>query len=195
MNDAAMVFLALIALGSLVQAVFLVMLALRARRIARRLDEMQERLHGEVRPSIEHLRRVTANLAELSEVAALQTQRIDTLVASTAETIDDTTARVQDAVMRPLSTLGGILPFLKGLQRGMDVYRKLGGLDDAQGRGASRRYRAAAFCSGQRQRGVGNPSREVGRATIRFRRRQEERRGRRRPPGWRGRSSRCPCRP
>ena len=141
MGQLGVVFLGLIALASLVQAGFLIVLALRARRIAERVDEMQQRLHLEVRPSLEHLKRVTANLAELSEVAAEQTRRVDSLVASTAEKIDETTARVQYAVMRPLSTLGGLLPFLKGLRKGVDVYRQLGELDEAQGRGATRRYR------------------------------------------------------
>src|SRR5436190_22329059 len=129
MDHVGVFFLGLIALASLVQAAFLVMLALRARRVARRVDEMQQRLQLEVRPSLENLKRVTENLVELSEVAALQTRRIETLVSATSLKIDETTARVQYAVARPLSTLGGLLPLLKGLRRGVDVYRQLGGLE------------------------------------------------------------------
>lgn len=132
-------FLGVIALSSLVQAAFLIGLALSARRLGRRVDEMQQRLDRDLRPTLESLSRISRNLAEVSDTAVLQARRIDDLIADTVEKIEETTSIVRSFVVRPLGPLGDILAFLRGLRRGIEVYSQFRGHDSAV-RGGRRRY-------------------------------------------------------
>lgn len=135
-------FLGLIALSAFVQTTFLVRLAFEGRRLARRVDEIQESLEREIRPSLSNLNRFTANLGEVSELAVLQVRRLDALVADTAEKIQDTTAALRSAVVRPLAPLLDVAAFFKGLRRGYEVYQQLRGFDRGR-RGNGRNYPAA----------------------------------------------------
>ena len=131
MDTWGVVFLGLIALCSLTQTIFLVRLALEGRRVARRVDEIQERLDREIRPSIENLTRFTRNLSEVSEIVALQMRRVDLVLADTAEKIQETTSALCAAVVKPLGPLFDAAAFFKGLQRGFAVYQQLRVLDGA----------------------------------------------------------------
>jgi hypothetical protein len=119
-------FLGLIAFASVVQAGFLIGLALAGWRLAKRVDELSARLDREIKPALENLTRVSRAAAEVADLATLQARRIDLLLADTIEKIEETTGVIQQLVVRPLKPVGGILAFLRGLQRGMEVYRQLG---------------------------------------------------------------------
>jgi hypothetical protein len=139
MDSWAVVFLGVIALSSLVQAAFLIGLAVGGRRLARRLDEMQARIDREIRPSLDNLSRITRNLAEIADLATLQARRMDDFLADTVDKLEEATSTIQRVILRPLGPLVDLAAFLKGIRRGVQVYRKLRGLE-AQGRGSSRRY-------------------------------------------------------
>src|SRR5262245_29386263 len=91
-------FLGVIALSSVVQAAFLVALAVGGLKLMKRVDELQERLDREVRPAFEHLARVTRNLAEVSDLATLQARRIDFFLADTVDKLEDVTTQVRSFV-------------------------------------------------------------------------------------------------
>jgi len=120
------VLLGVIALSSLVQTVFLVVLGLRSRRLSQRLDEIQQGLDREIRPSLESLARMTRNLSEVSDLAVLQARRIDALVVDTTERFEDVSALVRGLLLRPWGRLGRVSAFLHGIRRGFEVYRRLG---------------------------------------------------------------------
>ena len=115
-------FLGVIALASVVQAGFLIGLVVYGRRLANRVDALQVRLDREISPALENFNRVSRAAAEIADLATLQARRVDLVLADTIEKIEETTATVQRLVVRPLKPIGGIVAFLKGLQRGMDVY-------------------------------------------------------------------------
>ncbi len=138
MDSWAVVFLGVIALSSLVQAIFLIGLAVGGRRLARRLDEMQRAIDREIRPSLDNLSRITRNLAEIADLATLQARRVDDVLADTVDKIEEATDMIRRVILRPLGPLVDVAAFLKGLRRGVQVYRKLRGLE-SQGRGPSRR--------------------------------------------------------
>jgi hypothetical protein len=131
-------FLGVIAVAMLVQAGFLVALALGGLKLIRRVDELQGRLDREIKPAFEHLARVTRNLAEVSDLATLQARRIDYFLADTVDKLEDVTANVRKFVVRPLGPLADIMAFLKGLRRGVDVYRELSA-SEPRGRAIPRR--------------------------------------------------------
>jgi hypothetical protein len=119
-------FLGVIALASVVQAGFLIGLVVYGRRLAQRVDALQVRLDREISPALENFNRVSRAAAEIADLATLQARRLDLVLADTIEKIEETTATIQQFVVRPLKPIGGIVAFLKGLQRGMDVYFQLG---------------------------------------------------------------------
>jgi hypothetical protein len=121
METWGVVFLGIIALSSVVQGVFLVALMLFGRRLAQRIDALQTRIDRDITPALENLGRVSRAAAEVADLAALQARRIDLLLADTVERIEETTALVQEVVIKPLKPLANMLAFVKGLQRGLDV--------------------------------------------------------------------------
>ena len=118
-------FLGVIALASVVQAGFFLGLVFYGRRLAQRVDALQVRLDREISPALENFNRVSRAAAEIADLATLQARRLDLLLADTIDKVEETTATIQQLVVRPLKPIGGIVAFLKGLQRGMDVYFKL----------------------------------------------------------------------
>ena len=131
-------FLGVIAVTGLIQAFFLVALALGGLKLMRRVDELQSRLDREIKPAFEQLTRLTRNLAEVSDLATLQARRIDYFLADTLDKLEDVTANVRSFVVRPLGPLADVMAFVKGLRRGVDVYRELSG-HERQGRAIPRR--------------------------------------------------------
>jgi hypothetical protein len=132
-------FLGVLAVSSLVQTAFLVALAVGGLKLLKRVNELQARLDREIKPAFEHLARITRNLAEVSDLATLQARRIDYFLGDTVDKLEDVTANIRSFVVRPLGPLADILAFVKGLRRGVNVYRELGGAE-SRGRGVPRRH-------------------------------------------------------
>ena len=61
------------------------------------------------------------------------------MIAETARRVEETRDEVKAVLSHPAAALGDVLAFLKGIRRGLEVYRQLGGFE-AQTRGSSRRY-------------------------------------------------------
>jgi hypothetical protein len=138
MDSWGVVFLGIIAFSTAVQAVVLYRLARGGQRLARRLDELQERVDRDLRPGLENLARVSRNLAEFTDLAVLQARRLDGLIADTVDKIEETTALLRRVVVRPLRPLMDVVAFLKGVRRGLQVYRQLRGFENKERHG--RRY-------------------------------------------------------
>jgi hypothetical protein len=139
MDNWALVFLGILALSSLVQTTFLVVLGLQSRRVAARVDELSDRFEKELRPSLQNMARISKNAAEISELGVLQARRIDAALADALEKVETTTEQLRQFVVRPLAPLGDIFAFLKGIRRGLAVYNQLRGFDGGT-RGEPRSY-------------------------------------------------------
>jgi hypothetical protein len=122
MESWGLFFLGIIALAAVVQAGFLIGLVVYGRRLAQRVDALQVRLDREISPALDNFNRVSRAAAEIADLATLQARRFDLVLADTIEKIEETTATVQNFVLRPLKPVGVTLAFLKGLQRGMEVF-------------------------------------------------------------------------
>jgi hypothetical protein len=118
-------FLGVIALTSVVQAGFLIGLALLGLRLGRRIDALQARLDREISPALDNFNRVSRAAAEIADLATLQARRLDLVLADTIDKVEETTATIQQLVVRPLKPIAGGLAFLRGLQRGMEVFFQL----------------------------------------------------------------------
>ncbi|MCM2255817.1 MAG: hypothetical protein NDJ94_09120 [Vicinamibacteria bacterium] len=137
--DWSTVFLGVIALASLVQAGFLVALALSGRRLAQRIDQLQQRLDKELAPALASFVRVSRNLEEVADLAVIQARRVDDLLADTLEKVQDTTTQIQRVVLRPLRPITDLVAFLRGIKKGVEVYRQFGSLGDDSRRARARR--------------------------------------------------------
>jgi len=140
MESLGLVFLGLIALASLVQGLFLIGLGWGGLKLMRRIEDVQGRVERELRPALASVSRITRNVSEVTEVASAQVQRMEGLVDHTVARVEESRAQMRQAMSVPLGGLAEVSALLKGFRRGLDVYRRLGGLE-AQGRGAGRQYR------------------------------------------------------
>jgi hypothetical protein len=139
METVGVVFLGVIALSSLVQALFLIGLAREGRNVARRLDEIERKFETELTPSLRNLARLSQNLADVSDMASAQSRRVDAFMADTIDKLEDATGMLRQVMMRPMSTLMDISALLKGIRKGVEIYRRLGGME-SEHRGGARRY-------------------------------------------------------
>lgn len=139
MESWGVVFLGVIAVATVVQVAFTVGLALGGLRLFRRVEELQTRIERDVKPALDHLSRITRNVAEVTDLATLQARRIDYFLADTVDKLEELTSAVRDVVSRPLGPLADVLAFVKGLRKGIDAYRHLGGLESSRRRGVPRR--------------------------------------------------------
>src|SRR5260221_14722393 len=122
METWGVVFLGVIALSSLVQAGFLIGLAVGGRRLGRRLDAINDRIDREIRPALDNLGRITRNMAEVTDIVTRQARRVDDLLADTIEKIEDTTATIRRGIVRPLGPLPAVAPLFTGVRRALSSY-------------------------------------------------------------------------
>ena len=132
------ILLAAIALSSIVQAVVLIGVAYGGLQFMRRFQALQGRVEREIAPVVANLGTVSRNVAEVSELAVVQVRRVEAVVEDTLERVDEARAQV-NRVFRRRSILGDAAALVKGVKRGLAVYKRLGGLQ-AQARGKARRY-------------------------------------------------------
>lgn len=140
MEPLGLVFVVVIALSSLVQAALLLVLARGALQLSRRVADLQGRVDREIRPAIDNLARLSRNVAEVSDVAALQARRFEAMVADALDRFQDVKGQVRRAVRAPLGAASDLATLVRSFRRGLDVYHRLGSYD-AERRGKSRRYR------------------------------------------------------
>jgi hypothetical protein len=139
LDDLAVVFLGLIALASFVQGAILVYVGLRGWRLVQRVGELQRAVQEEIRPAMDNVARVAADLTEVSDLATAQARRVEELIADTVARAEDVRAQLALAATRPMDSVRDLGAVVKALRRGIEVYRQLGALG-AQRRGAARRY-------------------------------------------------------
>ena len=101
MSTAATVLLGVVALGSLAQAVFLIVLGRELMGLGRRLTAFQERLGHDLRPLLDDLTRATHNLSAASELTEHQARRIDALVTAAVARLVELEHVIEDVVLPP----------------------------------------------------------------------------------------------
>jgi hypothetical protein len=139
MDSWGSILLGVIALGSLIQALVIVGIAVGGVRVARRVQDMQARVDRELKPALANLTRVAQNASDVAEVVGAQARRVEGMVGLTVERLELARAQIRGRVARPMASLADVGALLKGFRRGLSVYRQLGGLQEQAG--GSRRYR------------------------------------------------------
>jgi len=127
LTTAGVVMLGVIALGSLAQAVFLVVLARELMAMGKRVSAFQDRLGRDLHPLVEDLTRATHNLSAASELTEQQARRLDGLVTTAVAKLVEVEHVVEDVLVPPASRVAGWVAALRGLRTVFDFYRDLRG--------------------------------------------------------------------
>ena len=116
-------FLGIMAVALVGMAVAQVMLAREAARLARQATDALLDFRRELLPIVVKLQRTTEDVGRAAALARQQVERVDQVLGSTIERIDETVAIVQDAVVRPLRQGTAILA---GVRAAMEVFGAAG---------------------------------------------------------------------
>ncbi|HEU0105033.1 MAG TPA: hypothetical protein VFT38_02610 [Vicinamibacteria bacterium] len=127
MSNAAVVLLGVIALGSLAQAVFLLVLGRELMTMGRRLDAFQQRLVRDLHPLVADITRATRSLSAASELTEQQARRIDSLVTTALARLVEVERVVEEVLVPSANRVAGWLAALRSLRTLVDFYRGLRG--------------------------------------------------------------------
>jgi hypothetical protein len=127
MSTASVVLLGLIALASLAQATFLIVLGRELLALGKRLDAFQATLVREYHPLVAEITKATRNLALASELTEQQARRIDGLVTSAVTKLVELEHVVEEVLLPPASRLAGWMSALRGLRGAFEFYRRVRG--------------------------------------------------------------------
>jgi hypothetical protein len=127
MSTAAIVLLGVIALGSLAQAVFLIVLGRELMGMGRRLSAFEERLGRDLHPLVADLTRATRNLSAASELTEQQARRIDAVITAAVSRLVELEHVIAEVVLPPATRVAGWIAALRGLRSLLDFYRQFRG--------------------------------------------------------------------
>ena len=127
MTTTVVVLLGLLALASLTQAVFLIVLAVEGRRLAQRVDSFQSRIGGELRPILGEMTRATANLASASAATLGQARRIDVMMTEVTSRLSDTQGLFRNLILPTSLRLVSVTAAVRAVRKGLAMYRRVRG--------------------------------------------------------------------
>jgi hypothetical protein len=99
--------------------------------VARRLEALDDRIDREIGPALADVKRVSGNIAEVSDLATVQARRIDLVLGDTIDKVEDTVTQVQRVIARPLRPVANVLALVRGVQKGLEVFSQLESRDRA----------------------------------------------------------------
>ena|SRR5688572_22069355 len=125
MTTTVVVLLGVMALASLTQAVFLIVLAVEGRRLAQRVDTFQSRIGGELRPILGEITRATENLAAASAATVGQARRIDVVMTEVTSRLSDTQGLFRNLIVPTVLRLVSVTAAVRAVRGGLAMYRRV----------------------------------------------------------------------
>ena len=105
MNDSSNIWLAIIAISTLVMALVqvgaIIAGAMAARKLGARMGRLEAQVQGQMQPLVDRLNVIGADAARISALAVKQAEKADVALTSAAQRMDQTLAVVQNAVVAP----------------------------------------------------------------------------------------------
>ena len=124
MSGWAVFFLGVIALATLATSVLQIGLFLYAGRLVRRLTDLVDEIHRELKPLLETANTIGRDAARVASLAVSQMERADRVFAHVATCLEETAALIQKTVLAPVRTGTALLA---GLRAAIAVLRALRG--------------------------------------------------------------------
>lgn len=100
-NDWSNVFLAVIAIATLVMALIQVGAIIAALRLAKQTQQLIASVHQDVKPLIARANAIAEEASRTVALATVQAQKVDRLVTDLSVRVEQTAAIVQDAIVTP----------------------------------------------------------------------------------------------
>jgi len=114
-SDWAVVWLGVMAVSLVVTAVMQLAAALAVTKLARQASQTLKEFQREVQPLIEKAHRIADDAGRVTELAALQAERLDTLVRTTSARVEETFGFVQGAIVEPFRKGSMIMAIAQGV--------------------------------------------------------------------------------
>ncbi len=102
MTDWGVVWLAVMAVSLLVMALMQVGLVLIALQLAKQMMATTDALRREIKPLIEKTNRLVDEASRATSLAAAQVERVERLLSSTSDRVDETIGVLQGAILQPV---------------------------------------------------------------------------------------------
>jgi predicted PurR-regulated permease PerM len=122
-NDWSGLFLAVIAVATLVMALIQVGAVIAVLRLARQAQEAVVSVQRDVQPLLAKVNAIADEASKTATLAAAQAQKIDKLVTDLSRRVDETSSLVQHAILTPARE--GIA-VIAGIKAALGVFRDLG---------------------------------------------------------------------
>jgi len=133
------IFLAVIAVATLVMALIQVGAVIFAARLAGQVQQLATTVQQDIRPLIARANAIAEEASRTASIATAQAQKIDTLVTQLTRRVDETAAVIQEAIVAPAREGLALMAALKA------GFAALRGLGDLRGRTARTEDEDALF--------------------------------------------------
>jgi methyl-accepting chemotaxis protein len=117
-------FLGVIALATLTMAAIQVGVIVYGWTVARRVNRMLTQVEQQIQPLADSVNAIARDAARISSMTAGQVERVDRLVITLTERVEETAATVQDTILRPLRDGAALLA---GVRAAIEVFRDFTG--------------------------------------------------------------------
>ena len=131
MNDWSGLFLAVIAVATLVMALIQVGAIIAVARLARQAQEAAAAVQRDVKPLLAKVNAIADEASKTATLATAQAQKIDTLVTDLTRRVEETSALVQHAIVTPAREGLAVVAAVKAA---LGVFRGLGDFRGRAGR-------------------------------------------------------------
>lgn len=115
MTDAQTIWFGIIALSLLTMAAVQVVTALQLARTAKEVSRTLVELRQEVRPLIDKVSRIADDAARGTALAVAQVERIDRVIGSATQQLDETLQTIKQAVVEPMRQGSMVLAVVKAV--------------------------------------------------------------------------------
>ena len=102
MNDWQVIWLGTMAVALVVMTIVQIGVIVGALRVGRELLQTSQELRREIRPLLEKAHRISDDAAKAAAMAVTQVERVDRLLVSTTQKVDETLTLVQGAILEPV---------------------------------------------------------------------------------------------
>ena len=119
MNDWPVVWLGTMAAALVVMAVVQVAVLMATMRIGRELMQTSQELRRELQPLVARAQRISDDVAKAAGLAAAQAERLDKLLASTAQKVDETVTVLQGALVEPVRQGATLFAVIRAFTAGL----------------------------------------------------------------------------
>jgi hypothetical protein len=118
-SDWQVIWLGLMAMALVVMAAVQVAVLIAAMRLGRELMQTSQQLRREMTPLVLKAQRISDDAAKAAALAAVQAERLDALLASTAQKVDDTVSVLQAALVEPVKQGATLFAVIRAFTAGL----------------------------------------------------------------------------